>query len=592
VKLLTGQPVSPGVSTGRAALLLQHPLVLRHAVTEAQVPREIARIEQARELSRSQLSDIRTRVSESAGGEMAQLFEAQVLMLDDRLLVPRARDLVRREHVNAEWALQRAFDEICDLFLSVGDDYLRERRGDVADVVGRLRRNLYPGGARRDVLEDLEPDSVLVADDLLPSQAWQLGRRRVAGLVIEAGSRTHHSAILARALGIPAVAGVADATSVIAPGDLVLLDGVSGELLIEPPDATVQEAVARDRSARQSAGVMVPRVPEPVRTLDGRPIRIEANIELPAEVDAARAAGAEGIGLFRSEFMLGGDAAALYDESRQYAWYRELIERMAPLPVTVRTFDVDESHAALPEGDRRPGVRDALGLRALRLSLGRPDLFVTQLRALVRAARVGPLRILLPFVTSVDELRDARRLLARVREEVRAQDGQDPDIPIGAMIEVPSAALTADLLADEVDFFSIGTNDLVQYSLAVDRTDGRMAHLYEPLHPGILRLLRLVVRAGRVMGKPVTVCGEMAAEASSLALLVGMGVTTFSITPTAFPAARDLIERLTSSDARQLARAALRLRTGHEVNELVGTFLNEMRVSSGSTPDGEGERRE
>jgi phosphoenolpyruvate-protein phosphotransferase (PTS system enzyme I) len=592
VKLLTGIPVSPGVGTGRAALLLQHPLVLRHAVTEAQLPREIARIEQARELSRTQLSDIWTRVTESAGGEMAQLFEAQLLMLDDRLLVPRARDLVRRDRVNAEWALQRAFDEICALFLTVGDDYLRERRGDVADVVGRLRRNLHPGGTRRDVLEDLEPDSVLVADDLLPSQAWQLGRRRVAGLIIEAGSRTHHSAILARALGIPAVAGVAMATSAIAPGDLILLDGGTGELLIEPPDATVQEAVARDRSARESAGAAIMTAPEPARTADGRPIRLEANIELPAEVDAVLAAGAEGIGLFRSEFMLGGDAAALRDEERQYAWYRELVERMAPLPVTVRTFDVDESHSALPDGERRlAGGRDALGMRALRLSLANPDLFAIQLRALVRAARIGPLRILLPFVTSVDELREARHLLDHVREEVRAVDGYDPDIPVGAMIEVPSAALTADLLAEEADFFSVGTNDLVQYSLAVDRTDGRMAHLYEPLHPAMLRLLRFVVRAGHRRRKPVTVCGEMAAEASSLALLVGMGVTSFSITPTAFPAARRELARLTCADTRRLAQEALRLRTGQEVAELVNTFLNDQLVGPGPGPGGEGERR-
>jgi phosphotransferase system enzyme I (PtsI) len=580
VQRLTGIAVSSGIAMGRAALLLQHPLILRHSVSENQVSRELDRLDLALQQTRRQLEAISARVTRTVGPELARIFDAQLLMLEDRLLVPRARDLVDHDRVNAEWALQQACDDVCALFSDMGDDYLRERRGDVADVVGRLRRNLQAGGTSpRDLLGDLPDGAVLVADDLPPSVAGQLDNRRVVGLVIETGSRTHHSAILARSLGIPAVAGVARVTAIVRPGDMILVDGNTGTLLLNP-DAEAFEAMARHRAQAPCAPV-ADAGPLPVAlTRDGVVIRIEANIERPAEAEAAVHAGAQGIGLFRSEYLVAGRPVEEVDEESQYRIYRDLLEAMAPLPVTIRTFDLEEGQALGREPDHREGgsppSSGPLGMRALRLSLSHRDVFLTQIRALVRAARHGSLRVLFPFVTTVEELQEARELLRGVMAEVTAQDGLGPAIPVGAMIEVPSAALTADLLADDVDFFSIGTNDLVQYCLAADRADGRMAALYEPLHPAILRVIRLVVAAARARGRPVSVCGEMATDAASLVLLLGLGVTELSMATGAIPAARQLISRVELTDLRRAAGTALRQRTGREVVALAADLLRRL----------------
>ncbi len=561
---LIGIPVSPGVAWGPAALLLQHPLAVRYAIAGAHVPREIARLNRARELAYEQIAEVRARVAAHAGADLAQLFEAQLLMLDDRMLVPRAREVITQERVNTEWALQRAFDEVCAVFQGVDDDYLRERRGDIADVVGRLRRNLHASSGRRpDLFGELEPGSILVADDLPPSLAGQLDRSPVVGLATDTGSRTHHSAILARSLGLPAVAGLVRATARVAPGTLVLIDGTIGELIVDPPPDMI-DAVRGRRAAAGARATRPPIAAAPLATPDGVAVRLEANVELPSEADAARAAGAEGVGLFRTEFVMGGQAVAAFAEDEQYAVYRGLVERMAPLPVTIRTFDVDEAHAGGPAfaaalhaaGDETVS-RGPLGLRGLRLSLSQPDAFQVQLRAIARAARHGSVRVLLPFVTSAAEVREARALLTAARAAVSALDGLDPVIPLGAMIEVPSAALTADLIAEQADFFSIGTNDLVQYCLAADRSDGRMARMYEPRHPAVLRAIRLVTRAARRRRRPVAVCGEMAADPASLVLLLGLGVTEFSMNPAALAAARQAIRSTTVREARRLAQSAM-----------------------------------
>lgn len=571
---LIGIPVSPGVAWGPAVLLLQHPLAVRYAIAGAHVPREIARLNRARELAFEQISEIRTRVAAHAGADLAQLFEAQLLMLDDRMLVPRAREIIAGERVNTEWALQRAFDEICAIFQGADDAYLRERRGDVADVVGRLRRNLHAASGRHpDLFRELAPGSILLADDLPPSLAGQLDRSPVVGLGTDTGSRTHHSAILARSLGLPAVAGLGRATARVLPGTLVLIDGTGGELVVEPSAELIEALRSRRAAAAERAASVPVGTVAPLATSDGVAIRLEANVELPSEADVARAAGAEGVGLFRTEFVMGGQALAAFAEDEQYAAYRDLVERMAPWPVTIRTFDLDESQAGgpafgavLPEPGYEPESRGPLGLRGVRLSLHRPDSFLVQLRAIVRAARHGTVRVLLPFVTSAAEVREARVLLQAARAAVTAEDGQDPDIPLGIMIEVPSAALTADLLAEDADFFSIGTNDLVQYCLAADRSDGRMARMYEPTHPAVLRAIRMVVRAARHRRRPVAVCGEMAGDPASLVLLLGLGVTAFSMNPASMPAARRAIGATSVRDARRLARSAMNLGTGRDAS--------------------------
>jgi len=578
VTRIAGLPVSPGVAWGPAALLLQRHPVMRYGIAEANVARELGRLDEARALSADQLRAIHAQVSQRAGADLANLFEAQLLMLEDNLLVPRARHIVQAERVNAEWALDRAFDEFCAVFADVGDAYLRERRGDVADVVGRLRRNLRPAGAGgMRMLADLASPAVLVADELAPSLAAQLDPALILGLAFETGSRTHHSAILARSLGIPAVAGALAVSRQIKPGALVLVDGDAGEVVIDPPPDVIELARARrGRRAPAAAG----RVPGPVTTADGTAVRFQANIERLEEIDAARAAGAEGIGLFRSEFLLGGRAIDAFDEEAQYRVYRDVVERMAPHPVTIRTFDLDELQAsgrADGEADDDGRVRGSslshgpLGLRAIRLSLGHRDAFGAQLRALARARRHGAVRVLLPFVSSVGELREAKAALRAATCET-AEAGRDAGaVPMGIMIEVPSAALTVDLLAADADFFSIGTNDLIQYCLAVDRADGRVAGLFDPLHPAILRVVRHVIRLARPRARPVALCGEMAADPGALVLLLGLGVTDFSMNPAAIPEARELVRQVSMAAARRAAARAVGLPTSGDIAALLAS---------------------
>jgi phosphotransferase system enzyme I (PtsI) len=374
------------------------------------------------------------------------------------------------------------------------------------------------------------------------------------------------------------VAGAAALARLIVPGTMVLVDGDAGEVVTDPPADMIE--AARDRRNRRTAVATAsePRAIGPAATADGVPVCFQANIERLDEIDAARAAGAEGIGLFRSEFLLAGRAIEAFDEDAQYRVYRGLVEGMAPHPVTIRTFDIDESQASgaggSDEGEaqrsRDAGLsRGPLGLRAIRLSLGRRDAFGVQLRALARAGRHGSVRVLLPFVSSVDELREARTALRAAIREVERRGGDVPPMPVGIMIEVPSAALTVDLLAAEADFFSIGTNDLIQYCLAVDRSDGRVAGLFDPLHPAILRVIRAVSRLARARGRRVALCGEMAADPGALVLLLGLGVTEFSMSPAAIPDARDLIRRVTMREARRAAAAAVGLPTSRDIGALI-----------------------
>ncbi len=567
---LSGLGVSPGVGIGRALVLKRGSRELRFRVPAAGVARELERLSAARQRSREQIQQIRDRIAGSAGADHAYLFDAQLLMLDDAMLIERAAEIIRSERLNAGSALERALDEISALFDQAEDAYLRERKGDVGDVVGRLRMNLRAGGDQLEPFRDLEGPFVLVADELTPSMVAQLDGRQLAGLVTDAGSWTYHSAILARSIHVPAVAGLRDASTRIAPGVVVAVDGATGEVFVDPDAATLDHVrIRQQRRAVYEQSLDEYRALAPV-TVDGVRLRLEANVESPQDADRARAGGAEGIGLFRSEFLVAGGERALTEEA-QYLAYARLVDSMAPGRVTIRTFDL--SQAQLGGGTTQPdAARAPLGLRGVRLSLGMDEMFQTQLRALLRAASHGPLRIMFPFVSGVDELRLARAAVERAAASLRDRGAGPPPVPVGVMIEVPSAALTADLLAEQADFFSIGTNDLIQYCLAVDRTDDRVSRLYEPLHPAILRLLRQVARAGRRRGIPVSVCGEMAADPRLLPLLVGLGLGEFSMAPTAIPLAKRVIRGLNARAAAHMAARALRAATAGEVAAVLAEF--------------------
>ena len=556
---LTGIGVSPGVAVGRAVILTLRTEAIRFPIPPDRVDREVGALHAARQQSRTQLQDIRDRVHKARGAELAAIFDAQILMLDDALFVGRAEEIIRNERVNAAWAVHRAYEELGAVFASVEDPYLRDRENDVADVAGRLRMNLRHGArGARDLLSELDGPSILVADELTASLAAQLDWTRIQGFALDAGSRTYHTAILARSLKVPAVVGLHDASAQIVAGTPVILNGSSGELLVDPAPATIDDA--RSKASSPERRSTPAREPEtgPALTADGVSIRLQANVELLEDLELLREHGAEGVGLYRSEFMLSGRSLASATEDAQYALYRNLIEQVAPQPVTIRTFDVDERQLSYGQ-DRRRG---RAGLRGLRLGLARPELLRTQLRALVRAGAHGRLRVMFPLVTGVEEVRQARHILADVSTELGL-----PSPAVGAMVEVPAAAVAADLLAPEVDFLTIGTNDLIQYCLAVDRTDDRMSEFYEPLHPSVLRLIRMVRRAARRHRIPVSLCGEMASDPALLGLLVGLGLTEFSMTPAAIPMARQAIGDIRADQARLLASHALTLATAKEIEK-------------------------
>ncbi|OFW17675.1 MAG: phosphoenolpyruvate--protein phosphotransferase [Acidobacteria bacterium RIFCSPLOWO2_02_FULL_65_29] len=570
--------------SGRAVILTQHSQALRYRVTPARLEQETARLDRARLRTREQLVEIRARVARRRGPELAALFDAQLLMLDDPMLVPRAAALVRGELVNAEWAVQQLFHDLSSEFDEVADPYFRERKGDVADLVGRLTMNLRHGVATRDLLREVDEASILIADELAPSLAAQVDWTRVRGFATDAGSRTYHTAILARSLDVPAVVGLHNASHLVLAGQLVVLDGDADELIVEP-DAEALARAGRWADDRRPAKGIEGEPRGPGVTADGVRVHLEANIEFPDDLAAARYAGAEGIGLYRSEFLLAGGADAVA-EDRQYEVYRGLLEGMAPGTVTVRTFDVDEDQLQR-RSSREPAARgwgaeggrsSGQGLRGLRLSLKRPEFFRVQLRALLRAARHGSLRIMFPFVSGVGELREGRRMVVEASAEIaRRGEHAPPHVPVGAMIEIPAAAYSADLLAREADFFTIGTNDLIQYCLAVDRADERVSGLYAPLHPAILRMILMVRRAATRRRIPVSLCGEMASDPALVPLLVGLGLTEFSMTPGAIGLARQALAEVRHDELRALARRVLRLPTVEEIeHELAATLQSNL----------------
>jgi phosphotransferase system enzyme I (PtsI) len=586
---LTGIGVSPGIAIGPALVAIQRTQVIRFPIAPDRVSRELSALERARLRSHEQVEQIRRRVLALKGSDLAAIFDAQLLMLDDPMLVSRAATIVCEERVNAEWAVQRALDEIAAVFNDVDDPYLRERKGDLHDVAGRLRMNLRDekGGAR-DLLQDLDTPCVLIADELTPSVVAQLDWTRIRGFATDAGSRTYHTAILARSLGVPAIVGLHDASVRVPPGASVIVNGESGVLTIDPTPAARLDAEARGRETRRR--VLDSLVTEgPVHTRDGIRIVLQANIERSDDVAPAVSAGAEGIGLYRSEFMLVGGPPDMAAEDEQYYVYRQLVERMAPRPVTIRTFDVDEKQLARPLVDAALDARwfpehervGHAGLRGIRFGLAQPAIFKTQLRAVLRAATHGSVRIMFPFVSSLHEVRAARALLAEARAELQARGIDPPAVPVGIMIEVPSAAFTASLLAPEVDFFTIGTNDLIQYTLAVDRTDERVSNRYEPLHPAILRLIRQVRRGALRCGITVSVCGEMASDPLLLRLLIGCGLTDFSMTPGAIPMARRVVEETHVGEMGRIAARVLTLGTVDEIEQ----FLRDSFTDTAQAPE-------
>jgi len=574
---LEGIGVSPGLAVGPALVVEREAVpVFRLLVPPEAVDCEVKRLTRAVEASREQLKAIKERLRHEVGVH-AYIFDAHLLMLEDPLLLDSAVQIIREELVNAEWALRTVSDQLHERFEGLSDAYLKERTTDLDDVLGRIQLNL--GGATdAPSLARLPGRFVIVAVDLTPSEAAELDWEHVLAIATDAGSPSHHTSILARSFGIPAVVGLQDATTRIRAGVTVAVDGSHGAVVIEPGE----DALASLR-AGQGERRLRPRAESrvlPCVTRDGVRVSLLANAEFPEEAAHALEYGAEGIGLFRSEYLL-GRARRWPDEERQYEVYRRMVEQIGPRPVTVRTWDVG------PE-DLVPGgptsANPALGERALRLMRRAPEPFRAQLRALMRAAVHGPLRILFPFVTGPSDVRVVLELLEETRASLR-RDGVPfaEDVPVGLMLEVPSAAATADLLAPLVQFFAVGTNDLIQYLLAVDRVDPRVSNLYEPLHPAVLRTIDGVVRAATAHSIPVSICGEMASDPLQALLLVGLGVRELSMSPVAIAGVKAALRAASASRLEPVARASLSLATADEIGAMLRRELAEALTAPASS---------
>jgi len=570
--VLMGIPASPGIVIGRAWLLERRRVrTPKRKLGPEEIEVELSRFRTALEIADLQLAEVREKVARAEGGapggaEHAAIIDMHRMMLKDEMLVLEVQRLVREERLNAEWAVKRAVRKIKNAFHEHADEYFKERRADVDYVGERIIKNLL--GQAPDVDEAPPDGAVIVAHDLSPADtALLLHDRKVAGFVTETGAKTSHTAIVARALEVPAVVGVGRVTALVDKGDWVVVDGGRGVVAINPtPGERSDYEAARERFLAEEEALL--RTKDlPARTEDGVTIRLVGNIEFSAEVPSLVSHGGEGVGLYRTEFLYLG-RSELPSEEEQYDEYREVLEALAPRPVTIRTFDLGGDK--LPAGMRVPADNPALGLRAIRYCLRQPEMFRAQLRALLRASVHGNLRIMFPMISGVAELRAAKRYLTEAGEELRRGGvAVKEGIPVGIMIELPSAALVADRLAPECAFFSIGTNDLIQYTIGIDRQNKDVAYLYKPLHLSVLRLVRTVCEAGRAAGIPVAMCGEMAGEPMNALVLVGLGVTELSMNGPSIPLVKRIIRAARASDGRALVERLLDLTTADDIEREV-----------------------
>ncbi|HQR29396.1 MAG TPA: phosphoenolpyruvate--protein phosphotransferase [Anaeromyxobacteraceae bacterium] len=563
--VLQGLPASPGIAVGRCWTVDRRRVrTPRRKVAQEEVDAELARLEAAIELSVHQLDGVKAKMQASDGAEHLAILEVHRAMLRDPSLVDEARRLVREERVNVEWAVKRAIRKIKSAF-DPDDEFFRERRSDVDYVGERIVKNLLGQGA--EVVEPPPPGSIVVARDLSPADtALFFHDRRVAGLVTDVGGVTSHTAIVARALEIPAVVGVGRASAAAERGDWVVVDGSHGVVVVNPsPGERADYEAARIRHLEREAELA--RLKDlPAETLDGVRIRMVGNIEFAEEVPGLLSHGGEGVGLYRTEFLYLG-RTALPDEEDHYRDYRSILDAMGGRPVTVRTFDLGGDK--LPSGQKDHSENPALGLRAVRYCLRHPDLFQAQLRAAVRAAAHGNLRLMFPMVSGLVEVRAAKRMLAEACDEVEARGVPFRMPPVGVMVELPSAAVLADRLADEVDFLSIGTNDLIQYTIGVDRQNKDVAYLYRPLHLAVLRTLRAIADAARARGKPVAMCGEMAGEPLYTLVLLGLGLDELSMNGPSIPLVKRVIRSASARDGRALLDRILGLTTAEDIEREV-----------------------
>jgi phosphotransferase system enzyme I (PtsI) len=573
-----GIGVCQGVAIG-SAFLVDDPRgrIVRMYMPKQQIEAEIKRFRDAVREAQRQLHKAMRRFREAFSSERAYILEAHLMMLKDRNLGRQVEDCIRNNRVNAEWAVRDVSLHLLDIYAQITDDYLRERGSDVADVSNRVIK-ILSGKKTRD-LNELAENSIIVADDLLPSVAADLDPRRVHGFVTSVGGWASHTSIIARSVNIPAVVGVRGITEHIRTGETIIIDGTTGTVIVNPlPETQRFYTELRLRQQEQQLHYIEER-DLPAITRDGHEVKLRANIELIEEIDAFRRFNAAGVGLYRSEFLYAQAGSGLPTEEEQYEAYKFLADTCGEHGAVIRTFDLggDKLHLEGFKPERNP----ALGLRAIRLSLAVDHIFRTQVRAILRAAwhpdGKARSKILLPFVSNLDEVRKAKRIIAEVERELRAEHVKHAeDVEIGVMVEVPAAVLLAEPLAREADFFSLGTNDLTQSLLAVDRGNENVNDLFDPMHPAVLRAIKYVADSAKKINIPINVCGEMASNPAQVILLLGLGLTDLSMTPSAVPAIRRLVRSIRLEDAEKIASSAIALETPADVHRYVQTHLSEL----------------
>jgi phosphotransferase system enzyme I (PtsI) len=563
--VLSGIPASHGIAVGKARLVGRSALrVPRRRIGTHDAPAEVARLKAAIETSRQEIEDARAALGDAADADYQLVLDAHLLMHGDALLVDTTVQNIEQELLCAEWALRRTVEALSAQLQSADSEYFRARAGDITQVGLHILRCLT---GTKEVIPELDEPVVLVTDDLSPAEAARLVESPLVALITELGSASSHTAIVARALGIPALVGVPSATDLIGEGDTVVVDALRGEVVLAAGSDEQTEAEERSTRYRAFTAGLRSRAEEKAATADGERIILAANLEMPAEVEVAARPESDGVGLYRTEFLyLGRDQAPTEDEQREV--YSRVLTLLNPRPVTFRTFDLGADK--LPTDRRFPrGPNPALGLRGVRLLMTHPRLFRAQIRAVLRAAVHGSARLMFPLVGSLSDLRGARALVDEVAEELEKEGEPFARVPVGVMIEVPAAALLANVLAAECDFFSVGTNDLIQYAFALDRTNPRVATMAEPLDPALLRLLDMTAEAARHHDIDLSMCGDMAADPFALPIVIGLGYRSLSMPSASIPLANAIVRSIRTDQAAEAARDALALPDARSVHELV-----------------------
>lgn len=566
-QILRGIPASPGIAIGIVhRMVYDEPEVLPRKLAPSEIPQELGRFDRSIEETRHAIERSRDRALDVAGVAVGKIFDAHLLILADEVFLDQVRGRITREQFDAEYIIFDSFAQMIEVISRSQGEVFRERATDLRDVRTRLLRFLRGDG---DIIPDHPTHQViLVAEDLSPTQALNLDRELVHGIATDVGGLTSHTAILARSMDIPTIVGIGDVSGKVQDGDSIIINGNSGKVILHPtPDSQVEYEEKRERY-RGFQRLLEDIKFQPAVTLDGREIKLWGNIELPREAESVHAHGGTGVGLFRSEFLfLTRETTPTEDE--QFEVYDKAAEIMAPHPVVIRTFDLggDKYHAGINIRDEK---NPFLGYRAIRVSLSRRDLFKVQLRAILRASARGNVRVMFPFVSGFEELRESLAVLQEAKQELNQRKlAHDPNMPVGIMVEIPSAAIIADRLAEECDFFSIGTNDLVQYTVATDRANEQVAAYYRSYHPGVLRLIEMTVKAGAKHGVHVGICGELGGSPAAAPLLVGLGLEELSMTASMIPEIKKIIRSMTYEECKRIARKALKMDTSHEVQSFL-----------------------